>query len=120
MSRPFAWSSFFALITGGMKAPSDGALKITTDSFSSVCACAPAHQGAVPIMMASASTNGTRSNRFVIIRPLPRNRGDCSSISPDTEQFLGQPTRDRGSLVGLEPGRGDDLGGLLVSDRERH
>ena len=35
MSSPFAWSSFLALITGGMKAPSDGALKITMESFSS-------------------------------------------------------------------------------------
>ena len=38
MSRPLAWSSFLALITGGMKAPSDGALKITMEIFSSVWA----------------------------------------------------------------------------------
>ena len=38
MSSPFAWSSFLALITGGMKAPSDGALKITMEIFSSACA----------------------------------------------------------------------------------
>jgi len=38
MSRPLAWSSFLALITGGMNAPSDGALKTTTESFSGDCA----------------------------------------------------------------------------------
>jgi len=38
MSRPCAWSSFLALITGGMNAPSDGALKMTMESLSRVWA----------------------------------------------------------------------------------
>src|SRR5258708_83670 len=36
MSSPFAWSSFRALITGGMNAPSEGAPKMTMESLSRV------------------------------------------------------------------------------------
>ena len=40
--------------------------------------------------------------------------------SSDPEQFLRQPAGDRDDLIGFQPGRRDDLGGLLVADRERH
>jgi hypothetical protein len=52
MSRPFAWSSFLALITGGMKAPSDGALKITMEIFSSDWAW---HGAAIAMAMSTAA-----------------------------------------------------------------
>jgi hypothetical protein len=55
MSRPFAWSSFLALITGGMKAPSDGGLKTTMFSFSSDCARASLAIGKAASTAASAN-----------------------------------------------------------------
>src|SRR5882724_5261259 len=111
MSRPLAWSSFRALITGGMNAPSDGALKTRMESFSSVCAW----DGAAASPTTSAAAHEICRCRIEIIVFLRRR--PCSR---KPEKFLCQPTVDRGDLIGFQPGGGDDLQRLVVADRERH
>ena len=72
MSSPCASSIFFALITGGMKAPSDGGLKMTMESFSSACACAASGamsaSATAPAMIGAARV---KLRNPIVIPPMP-------------------------------------------------
>src|SRR5262245_29525339 len=119
MSSPLAWSSFFALITGGMKAPSDGGLKITMETFSSAWArrsVAPPIASARP---SQAPAQPYRSNRIITLPGcLCRRRHRIASGEP--EQFGRKTAIDRSGLLGRQPGIRHDAHGLRVADRERH
>src|SRR5215475_6742465 len=116
MSRPLAWSSFFALITGGMKAPSDGGLKITMETFSSACArrsLAPSIANAMPSQMLARQYR----NNCIVTLPetlarLPLCRAPDGSASGEAEQFGRQAPVDPSRLIGREPGLRHDAHGL--------
>src|SRR5215831_9562781 len=94
-------------MTGGMKAPSDGALKMTMESLSRVWACEEVATSARTAAQAADTTRNpiTKRSKFQLCDP---------------KHLLRQAARDRGDLVGLEPGRRHDLRRLIVADRERH
>src|SRR3974390_494263 len=108
MSSPLASSSFFALITGGMNAPSEGKSKITI--FNLVGPCAAAGRGAAHASAAKAAPHAiarTVLEIFVILCALPMRaiislicgRRRCGQFAPKRgekllDQVLGHTFED--------------------------
>src|SRR3954463_16034904 len=92
MSSPFASSSFFALITGGMNAPSEGKSKMTI--FSLVRFCAAAGIGEANVKASAASPQPARKmleNPLIIPPPLRR----ALFLYPSLGRSRGQFTPER-------------------------
>src|SRR4051812_36994307 len=121
MSRPLASSIFLALITGGMKAPRDGKPNTTIDTFDGACAAAGAGDSHVARERAAAAKAVfSKRDRLVIESSVIFSGSRLAAFLLNVEQFLREAAVDGHDLRRGQAGGIDDLGWLVIADRERH